>query len=52
MKKVIFKIDDELLIDLLPSDESETIVSKTLIDKMDAMGIISNLPDSNQLSLF
>ncbi len=27
------KIDDELLIDLLPSDESETIVSKTLIDK-------------------
>ena len=27
-------------------------VSKTLIDKMDAMGIISDLPDSNQLSLF
>lgn len=27
-------------------------VSKTLVDKMDAMGIISDLPDSNQLSLF
>ncbi len=27
-------------------------VSKTLIDKMITMGIISNLPDSNQLSLF
>ena len=27
-------------------------VSKTLIDKMDTMGIISDLPDSNQLSLF
>ena len=27
-------------------------VSKTLIDKMDAMGIIKDLPESNQLSLF
>ena len=27
-------------------------VSKTLVDKMEAMGIISDLPDSNQLSLF
>ena len=27
-------------------------VSKTLIDKMAEMGIIDNLPDSNQLSLF
>ena len=27
-------------------------VSKTLIDKMVSMGIIDQLPDSNQLSLF
>ena len=27
-------------------------VSQTLMDKMDAMGIFGNLPDSNQLSLF
>ena len=27
-------------------------VSKTLIDKMTEMGILKDLPDSNQLSLF
>lgn len=48
------RIDDELLGDLLPSEESETIISKQLLDELDEANTLDNITvseDTDELEI-
>lgn len=48
------RIDDELLGDLLPSEESETIISKQLLDELDVANTLDNITvseDTDELEI-